>query len=40
MRVVNHPVLKSLPFYLETPQPDLNGYREEISTIRDNYMED
>ncbi|WP_026297692.1 deoxyribonuclease IV [Succinimonas amylolytica] len=40
MRVVNHPVLKNLPFYLETPQPDLNGYRDEISIIRDNFIED
>ena len=40
MRVVNHPVLRKLPFYLETPQPDLNGYRDEISLIRRCYSGD
>ena len=33
MRVVNHPKLKDLPFYLETPC-DLQGYRDEIALIR------
>lgn len=32
MRVVNHPKLKDLPFYLETPC-DLQGYRDEIALI-------
>lgn len=33
MRVVNHPRLRDLPFYLETPC-DLQGYRDEIALIR------
>ena len=33
MRVVNHPKLASLPFYLETPC-DLQGYRDEIAIVK------
>lgn len=33
MAVVNHPVLRDLPFYLETPQPDLDGYAAEIARV-------
>ena len=33
MRVVNHPKLEDLPFYLETPC-DLQGYRDEIALIK------
>lgn len=32
-RVVNHPLLRDLPFYLETPN-DLDGYRDEIRALR------
>lgn len=32
--VTNHPKLRDLPFYLETPNPDLAGYAEEIATLR------
>ena len=32
-RVVNHPKLRGLPFYLETPN-DLDGYRDEIALLR------
>jgi len=32
-RVINHPLLRDLPFYLETPN-DLDGYRAEISMLR------
>lgn len=32
-RVVTHPLLKDLPFYLETPN-DLSGYAKEISMMR------
>ena len=32
-RMVGHPVLKDLPFYLETPC-DLQGYREEIALLK------
>lgn len=34
MRLVTHPALRELPFYLETPN-DIDGYREEISRIRE-----
>ncbi len=32
-RIVNHPQLKDLPFYLETPC-DLQGYKEEIALLK------
>lgn len=32
-RIVNHPMLKNLPFYLETPC-DLQGYKEEIELLK------
>ena len=32
-RVVNHPKLRDLPFYLETPC-DLQGYKEEIALLK------
>ena len=38
VRVVNHPALRSLPFYLETPN-ELPGYAREISLLRQNYKE-
>jgi deoxyribonuclease-4 len=37
--VINNPRLKKLPFYLETPQEDLNGYAKEISMLRNFYVE-
>jgi deoxyribonuclease-4 len=33
-RIINHPKLRDLPFYLETPN-DLDGYRAEIAMLRD-----
>ena len=33
-RIVNHPVLRGLPFCLETPHEDLNEYAEEIRLVR------
>lgn len=33
-QVINHPALRHLPFYLETPQPDLDGYKAEIAMLR------
>ena len=33
-RIVNHPFLKTLPMILETPQPDNDGYAEEIRMLR------
>ena len=32
-RIINHPLLKKLPFYLETPN-DLDGYKAEIELLR------
>lgn len=32
-RVINHPLLRDLPFYLETPN-DLDGYRAEIALLK------
>jgi deoxyribonuclease-4 len=32
-RIINHPMLAHLPFYLETPC-DLQGYKEEISLLK------
>ena len=32
-RVINHPKLRDLPFYLETPN-DLDGYRAEIALLK------
>lgn len=31
---VRHPALRDVPFYLETPQPDLDGYAAEIARLR------
>ncbi len=33
MRIVTHPLLHDLPFFLETPN-DSEGYKKEISTVR------
>ncbi len=33
---INHPKLKHLPFYLETPN-DIDGYAAEIKLLRENY---
>lgn len=37
-RVVNHPSLKNLPFYLETPN-ELPGYAAEIALMRSRFQE-
>ena len=37
-RIVNHPALRNLPFYLETPN-DLSGYGEEIALLRSLYRD-
>lgn len=36
VRVINHPALSSLPFYLETPN-ELEGYGKEIEILRERY---
>ncbi|AFM39366.1 apurinic endonuclease APN1 [Desulfosporosinus acidiphilus SJ4] len=37
-RVINHPRLRHLPFFLETPN-DVQGYAKEITLLRDLYKE-
>jgi len=37
-RIINHPRLRDLPFYLETPN-ELEGYGGEISLLRECYKE-
>jgi deoxyribonuclease-4 len=37
-RIVNHPALRGLPFYLETPN-ELDGYGREIALLRSIYEE-
>ena len=34
VRVVNHPLLRDLPFYLETPQDELSGWAKEIALLK------
>ena len=36
-RIINHPKLKNLPFYLETPHDDIWGYAKEIEMLRNLY---
>ena len=38
VRIINHPALRHLPFYLETPN-ELPGYKEEIHLMRRAYKE-
>lgn len=38
VRVINHPALRTLPFYLETPN-DLDGYAREIALLKSRYIE-
>lgn len=38
VRIINHPALRNLPFYLETPN-ELDGYAEEIALLRGAYAE-
>ena len=38
VRIINHPKLRHLPFYLETPN-ELDGYANEIKVLRENYKE-
>ncbi len=37
VRIINHPALKGLPFYLETPN-ELDGYAREIRMLRERYQ--
>lgn len=38
-RIINHPKLRKLPFYLETPHDDIKGYAKEIEALRNLYKE-
>lgn len=38
-RVINHPKLRNLPFFLETPN-ELEGYAKEIKLLRSRYIEE
>lgn len=38
IRIINHPALRTLPFYLETPN-DLDGYAGEIALLKSHYRE-
>ena len=35
-RIINHPKLRNLPFYLETPN-ELDGYEKEIALLKSLY---
>ena len=37
-KIINNPILKKLPFYLETPN-DLDGYAKEIKLLRNLFIE-
>ncbi len=37
VRIINHPRLRDLPFFLETPNPTLEGYAQEIAALRAAY---
>ena len=37
-RIINHPKLRNLPFFLETPN-ELEGYAKEIKLLREKYKE-
>ena len=36
-RIINHPKLRHLPFFLETPN-ELDGYKNEIEVLREQYI--
>ena len=38
LKIINHPLLKDLPFYLETPN-DEDGYAKEIAFLKENRTE-
>ena len=38
LQIINHPKLRHLPFFLETPN-ELPGYAQEIALLRSNYQE-
>ncbi len=38
VNIINHPKLRDLPFFLETPN-ELDGYKKEIELLRKNYID-
>ena len=36
-KIINHPSVKDLPFFLETPHDDIMGYKKEIELLRSMY---
>ena len=38
-RIINHPKLRNIPFFLETPN-ELDGYAKEIELLKEVYIED
>ncbi|MVX66794.1 deoxyribonuclease IV [Clostridium chromiireducens] len=38
INIINHPALRKLPFFLETPN-ELDGYAKEIKLLKENYLE-
>lgn len=38
-KIINHPKLRNLPFFLETPN-ELEGYAKEIKLLKEKYIED
>ena len=36
-KIINHPLLRDLPFYLETPN-DIDGYANEIRLLKELYV--
>jgi len=40
LRILEHPLLETVPFYLETPQDDLDGYGAEIRMLRQSVLRD
>lgn len=39
INIINHPLLKKIPFFLETPNDDVAGYGEEIKMLREAFIE-
>lgn len=39
VKIINHPKLKHLPMFLETPEPDELSYKKEIDLLRSYYKE-
>ena len=38
-KIINHPITRNLPFFLETPHEDIMGYKGEIDLLRSLYKD-